>query len=78
MGGSSAGGSSAGRLRLNYCIFGVNFVGLGSCWVVEFVCVFKFFGYIDWLQSCSFCACFFVACLLAFFPFAISVAFAAF
>jgi hypothetical protein len=33
------GGSFAGRLRLNYCIFGVNFVGLGSCWVVEFVCV---------------------------------------
>jgi hypothetical protein len=51
---------------------------LGSCWVVEFVCVFKFVGYIDWLQSCSFCACFFVACLLAFFPFAISASFAGF
>ncbi len=71
------GGSFAGRLRLNYCIFGVNFVGLGSCWVVEFVCVcvcvcvcvFKFLGYIVWLQSCSFCACFFVALLACFFSF---------
>jgi hypothetical protein len=32
------------------------------------VCVFKFLGYIVWLQSCSFCACFFLA-LLACLPF---------
>jgi hypothetical protein len=70
------GGSFAGRLRLNHCIFGVNFVGLGSCWVVEFVCVFKFVRYIDWLQSWFF-LCLFLCCLLAcfFFPFAISAGF---
>lgn len=76
------GGSFAGRLRLNYCIFGVNFVGLGSCWVVEFVCVcvqiFRVYSLVaELFFLCLFLSCF--ACLLAFFfPFAISVALAGF
>jgi hypothetical protein len=74
------GGSFAGRLRLNYCIFGVDFVGLGSCWVVEFVCVCVRVQ-ICWVYRSVahlFFLCLFLCCLIAFFPFAISAAFAGF